>query len=40
MSAEAEAPGGRRAVAAVAIGAVAIDSALLGLVAPLLPEIQ
>ena len=40
MSAEAEAPRGRRAVAAVAIGAVAIDSALLGLVAPLLPEIQ
>jgi DHA1 family multidrug resistance protein-like MFS transporter len=30
----------RRAIAAIAIGAVAIDSALLGLVAPLLPEIQ
>ena len=40
VSVEAEAPRGRRAVAAVAIGAVAIDSALLGLVAPLLPEIQ
>ena len=31
---------GRRAIAAIASGAVAIDSALLGLVAPLLPEIQ
>ncbi len=40
MSSEHEAPRGRRAIAAVAIGAVAIDSALLGLVAPLLPEIQ
>lgn len=40
MSAGGEAPAGRRAIAAIAVGAVAIDSALLGLVAPLLPEIQ
>ena len=40
MSPEAEPPHGRRAITAIAIGAVAIDSALLGLVAPLLPEIQ
>jgi MFS family permease len=40
VSAGAEAPRGRRAITAVAIGAVAIDSALLGVVAPLLPEIQ
>src|SRR6185369_8226922 len=36
----ADGPRGGRAVTAIAIGAVAIDSALLGLVAPLLPEIQ
>lgn len=40
MSGGADQRRGRRAIAAVAIGAVAIDSALLGLVAPLLPEIQ
>lgn len=40
MTSEGEAPRGRRAIAAVAIGAAAIDTALLGLVAPLLPEIQ
>jgi len=31
---------GRRAILAVAVGAVAIDSALLGLIAPLLPAIE
>jgi len=36
----AETPRGRRAIAAIAVAAVATDSALLGLVAPLLPEIQ
>ena len=40
MSADLDGPPGRRAITAIAIGAVAIDSALLGLVAPLLPEIQ
>jgi MFS family permease len=34
------AKGGRRAVIAIGVGAVAIDSALLGLIAPLLPEIE
>ena len=34
------APRRRRAVVAIAVGAVAIDSALLGLIAPLLPEIE
>lgn len=33
-------PPRRRAVLAVAIGAVALDTALLGLIAPLLPEIE
>jgi len=32
--------GGRRAVMAVGVGAVTIDSALLGLIAPLLPDIE
>ena len=33
-------PGRRRAVLAVAIGAIALDTALLGLIAPLLPDIE
>ena len=40
MSADLDGSPGRRGITAIAIGAVAIDSALLGLVAPLLPEIQ
>jgi len=32
--------GGRRSIVAVAVAAVAIDTALLGLIAPLLPEIE
>jgi predicted MFS family arabinose efflux permease len=34
------APPRRRAIVAIAVGAVAIDSALLGLIAPLLPDIE
>ncbi len=34
------APPRRRAIVAIAVGAVTIDSALLGLIAPLLPEIE
>lgn len=34
------APPRRRAIIAIAVGAVTIDSALLGLIAPLLPEIE
>jgi hypothetical protein len=34
------APLRRRAIVAIAVGAVTIDSALLGLIAPLLPEIE
>jgi predicted MFS family arabinose efflux permease len=33
-------PWGRRAVSAIAVGAVSIDAALLGLIAPLLPDIE
>jgi MFS family permease len=34
------APSRRRAIVAIAVGAVTIDSALLGLIAPLLPDIE
>ncbi len=34
------APPRRRAIVAIAVGAVTIDSALLGLIAPLLPDIE
>jgi multidrug resistance protein len=39
-AADRPAPAGRRAVIAIGVGAVAIDAALLGLIAPLLPEIE
>ena len=37
---ESSAPPRRLAITAIAVGALAIDAALLGLIAPLLPEIQ
>jgi len=40
LAAQALGPRRRRAILAVAIGAVAIDTALLGLIAPLLPDIE